>query len=162
MHKFLFFNKFIIFLCRSGSVVGIETGYGLDGPGIESRYEWDFPPDQTGPGTLAASCKIVSGCFPGVNSGRGVTLTPHHFLVTWSRKIRAIPLIPLWAARPIQSLSVCARVHILWYSSTCFEHCCAYHQEVKLYYTESGIVTLCRWPSGAQVAHRTAIYRVWR
>ena len=34
----------------------------------------------------------------------------------------------------------------------------------KLYYTASGIVTLCRWPSGAQVergpVHRTATYRV--
>ena len=29
--------------------------------------------------------------------------------------------------------------------------CCAHHQEVKFYYTVSGIVTLCRWPSGAQV-----------
>ena len=27
----------------------------------------------------------------------------------------------------------------------------AHHQEIKLYYTASGIVTLCRWPSGAQV-----------
>ena len=26
-----------------GSVVGIPTGYGLDGPGIESRWRRDFP-----------------------------------------------------------------------------------------------------------------------
>ena len=26
-----------------GSVVGIATGYGLDGPGIESRWWRDFP-----------------------------------------------------------------------------------------------------------------------
>jgi len=26
-----------------GSVVGIATGYGLDGPGIESRWGRDFP-----------------------------------------------------------------------------------------------------------------------
>jgi len=39
----------------------------------------------------------------------------------------------------------------LLYSSTCFEYCCAHHQEVKLYYAASGIVTLCRWPSGTQV-----------
>jgi hypothetical protein len=26
-----------------GSVVGIATGYGLDGPGIESRWVRDFP-----------------------------------------------------------------------------------------------------------------------
>jgi len=43
----------------------------------------------------------------------------------------------------------------LLYSSTCFEHCCAHHQEVKLYYTASGVVTLCRWLSGAQVDLRT-------
>jgi hypothetical protein len=34
----------------------------------------------------------------------------------------------------------------LLYSCTCFKHCCAHHQEVKLYYTASGIVTFCRWP----------------
>jgi len=39
----------------------------------------------------------------------------------------------------------------LFHASTCFEHYCANHQEVKLYYTASGIITLCRWPSGAQV-----------
>ena len=30
----------------------------------------------------------------------------------------------------------------------CFEHCCVHYQEAKLYYTASGIVELCRWPSG--------------
>jgi hypothetical protein len=28
---------------RPGSSVGIATGYGLDGPGIESRWKRDFP-----------------------------------------------------------------------------------------------------------------------
>jgi len=51
-----------------------------------------------------------TGSFPGVKSGRGVTLTPHPFLVPWSRKSRAIPLLPLWAVRPVQSLSACTRV----------------------------------------------------
>jgi hypothetical protein len=41
---------------------------------------------------------------PGVKSGRGVTLTPQHLLVPSSRKSRAIPLLPLWAVRSIQSL----------------------------------------------------------
>jgi len=31
-----------------------------------------------------------------------------------------------------------------------FRALCAHHQEVKMYYTASGIVKLCRWPSGAQ------------
>jgi len=68
-------------------------------------------PVQTGPGAHLASCTMGTGSFPGVKSGRGVTLTPHPLLVPWSRKSRAIPLLPLWAVRPVQSLSVCTRVH---------------------------------------------------
>jgi len=63
-----------------GSVVGIATGYGLDGPGIESRWEARFStPVQTGPVAHTASCKMGTGSFPGVKSGRGVTLTPYPF-----------------------------------------------------------------------------------
>ena len=51
-----------------------------------------------------------TGSFLGVKSGRGVTLTPHPLLVPWSWKSRAIPLLPLWAVRPVQSLSACTRV----------------------------------------------------
>jgi len=42
---------------------------------------------------------------------RGVTLTPQPLLVPWSRKSGAIPLLLLWAVRPVQSLSACTRVH---------------------------------------------------
>jgi len=52
-----------------------------------------------------------TGSFPGVKSGRGVTLTSHPLLVPWSRKSRAIPLLPRWAVRPAQSFSACTRVH---------------------------------------------------
>jgi len=39
-----------------GSVVGIATGYGLDGPGIEFRWGARFSaPVQTGPGAHPAS-----------------------------------------------------------------------------------------------------------
>ena len=65
-----------------GSVVGIATGYGLDGPGIESRWGVRFSaPVQTGPGAHPASCTRGIGSFLGVKSGRGVTLTPHPLLV---------------------------------------------------------------------------------
>jgi len=85
-----------------GSIVGIATGYGLDGPGIESQWGARFsPPVQTGPGAYAASCTMGTGSFSGVKGGRGVTLAPHPFLVPWSRKGRAIPLLPLWAVRPV-------------------------------------------------------------
>jgi len=31
-----------------------------------------------------AFCTVGTGSFPGVKSGRGVTLTPHSLLVPWS------------------------------------------------------------------------------
>jgi hypothetical protein len=107
------------------SVVGIAADYGMDGPGIESRWRARFSaPVQTGPGAHPASRKMGTGSFPGVKSGWGVTLTPHPLLVPWSRKGRAIPLLPLWTIRPVQSLSACTRVHITFtftegYGSPC-------------------------------------------
>jgi len=105
---------FPLYMSKGGpdSVVGITTGYGLNGPGIESLWGTRFPaPVQTGPGGHPASCTMGTKSFPGVKSGRGVTLTLHLLLVPWSRKGRAIPLLPLWAERPVQSLSACTRVH---------------------------------------------------
>jgi len=141
------------------SAVGIATGYGLDGPGIESRCEARFfAPVQTGPGAHPASCTMGTGSFQGVKSGRGVSLTPQPLLVQWLRKSRAIPyspygpyglcrtsvpvqysytstppmgrtactepqclyssaipLLPLWAVRPVQNLSACT-VQLYLYS----------------------------------------------
>jgi hypothetical protein len=36
---------------------------------------------QTGPGAHPVSCTMGTGCFPGLESGRGVTLTLHPLLV---------------------------------------------------------------------------------
>jgi hypothetical protein len=60
------------------SSVGITTRYGLDGPGIESRWGARFSaPVQTGPGTHAASYTIGTGSFPGVKrQERGVDDPP--------------------------------------------------------------------------------------
>ena len=88
-----------------GSSVCIATDYGLDGPGIESRWGRDFPPVQTGPGAHPASCTMGTGSFPGVKCGRGVLLTTHPLLAPRSWKDRAIPLPPLWATnRPVTGL----------------------------------------------------------
>ena len=55
------------------SSVGIATRYGLDGPGIESRWGTRFSaPVQTGPGAYPASCTMGNGSFLGVKRpGRG-------------------------------------------------------------------------------------------
>ena len=103
-------------------------------------------PVRTGPGAHPASCTMGTESFPGVNSGQGMTLTPHPLLVPRSSYTSnpsvpvtysctstppigrtactepqclystAIPLLPLWAVRPVQSLSACT-VQLYLYSS---------------------------------------------
>ena len=65
-------------MCGPGSSVAIATDYGLDGPGIESRWGRDFPPVQTGPGAHPASCTVGTGVFPGgkVRPGRAADHSP--------------------------------------------------------------------------------------
>ena len=46
------------------------------------------------------------------------------YLYLWSRKSRAIPLLPLWAVRPVQSLSACTRMHFTFTFG---------HERVELY-----------------------------
>jgi len=107
-------QKCVHFLVVGGpsSVVGIATGYGLDGPGIESRWKRDFPHlSRLALGPTQPLVQWVPGFSRGVKSGRGVTLTPHPLLVPWSIKGRAIPLLSLLAVRPVQSLSACIRVY---------------------------------------------------
>ena len=105
-------------LSGPGSSVGIVAGYGLDVPGIKSwwgaRY---FTPVQTSPRAHPASCTMDTGSLLGVKSGWSVTLTPHPLLVPWSRKGRAIPLLPLRAVRPVQSLNACTRVQFTLFFS---------------------------------------------
>jgi hypothetical protein len=49
-----YYNHLVIALIGPGSSVSIGTGYGLDGPVIES-----------GPGAQPASCTMGTGSFPG-------------------------------------------------------------------------------------------------
>ena len=46
-----------------GSVVGIATGYGLDGPGIESRWGQGFQ-HLSRPALGPTSCSMGTGSFP--------------------------------------------------------------------------------------------------
>ena len=64
-------------------------------------------PVQTERRAHPASCTMGTGLFPKVKSGRDVMLTFQPLLVPWSRKSRAIPVLPIWAVRPVQSLSAC-------------------------------------------------------
>ena len=62
-----------------GSSVSIVTGYGLDGPGIESWFLVGArfsAPIQTSPGAHPASCTRGTRSFLGVKRSRGMMLTP--------------------------------------------------------------------------------------
>jgi len=86
----------------------LRAGRSGDRIPVEARFS---APVQTGPRAHPASCTMGTESFLGVKSGRGVTLTLHPLLVPWSRKSRAMPLLPLWAVQSVQSLSACTRVH---------------------------------------------------
>jgi len=82
LYKGALYLYIYIYICVPCSVVGIATGYGLDGPGIESRWRRDFPHlSRPSLGPTQPPVQWVPGFSPGVKSGRGVTLTPHPVLV---------------------------------------------------------------------------------
>jgi hypothetical protein len=66
------------------SEISFYRNYGLSGNrnSVEARFS---APVQTGPGAHLASCTMDTELFSGVESGRGVTLTPHPFLVPRSK-----------------------------------------------------------------------------
>jgi hypothetical protein len=85
-----------IFQWSRDSVVGIATRYGLEGPGIESRWGENFrtyTDRLRGPPSLLYNGYRV---FPGGKGGRGVNLTTHPLLVLRLRKSWAIPPLTLW------------------------------------------------------------------
>ena len=161
-YKIYFHIIYRYFVGRDNSV-GIATGYGLDGRDRISVGARFSAPVQTGPGAHPASCTVVTRSFPGVKSGRGVTLTPHSLLVPWSWKGRAIPLLPLWTVRPVQSLSACTRVHFTlplsilysWYQVHRLKFRTPLYWTFLYYFSEHGSLTFRRLTSTiVDVPHR--------
>jgi hypothetical protein len=89
---------FLVFIpCGPGFSVGIATGYGLDGPGIESRWGEIFrtcPDRPWGPLSLLYNGYRV---FPGSRKRPGREANPSHLRVPRYKKSRAIPLLSLRA-----------------------------------------------------------------
>jgi len=101
--------------CGPGSLVGIATGYELDGTGSNPGGDEIFRLSRPALGLTHPSVQWVPGLSPG-EEWPGRDADPSPLLVPWSRKSRAIPLLPLWAVRPVQSLSACTRVHFTFFN----------------------------------------------
>jgi hypothetical protein len=78
------------------SSVDIATRYGLEGPGIESRWGEIFRTDPDGLGGPPSLVFIGSGVLRGGKGGRRLMLTTHPFLVLRLRKSWFIPPLTLW------------------------------------------------------------------
>ena len=72
----------IVGRCSSvGIATELRAGRSGDRIPVGARFSAPVP---TGPGAYPSSCTMGTGSFPGVKSGRGMTLTPHPLLVPWS------------------------------------------------------------------------------
>jgi len=96
------------------SSVGIATGYGLEARGSKPCGVEIF---RTRPDRLWCPPSLLYNeyrVFPGGKEQPKRDADTSPLLVTWSRKSRAISLLPLCAVRPVQSLSACTRVHFTY------------------------------------------------
>ena len=88
----------LLYIRGRDSSVGKATRYGLDGPGIESRWGGGrFSAHvQTGLGAHAASCTMGTKSFPGVMlHGRGVDPPPLHLAQRLKKAELYLYLLPL-------------------------------------------------------------------
>ena len=96
------------------SVVGIATGNGLDGPGIESPCRRDFPhpSGQTlGPTRPLVRVTMGTDSLSQGYIGRSLTLNTHPHLAPKLKKSRAV-LLPLWAV--VACCGATFTLYILW------------------------------------------------
>ena len=120
--------------------------------GSNSRGGWDFPhPSRPAQGAHPASCTMGTWSFPGVKSGRGLTLTHHPLLVPRSWNSRAIPLLPLWAVRPVQSLSACTRIHFTFLPFTRIWNGIRYWSWLGVVVALPGNIQSCYWGSSSSL-----------
>jgi hypothetical protein len=92
-----------------GRVLRLATGWAVRGSNPVGGEIFRTCPDRPwGPPSL-----LYNGyrAFTGGKERPGRDADPSHLLVPWSWKDRAIPLLPLWTVRTVQSLSAYTRMH---------------------------------------------------
>jgi hypothetical protein len=105
-----------LYVIRSrASSVGIATRYGLEGPGIESRWGESFrtnPARLRGPPSLLYNGYCV---FPAGKGGLGMMLFTNPLLVPRLRKSWAIPPLTLWVLLGLLRGSLYLYLYLLLY-----------------------------------------------
>jgi len=93
LSPFVTWHRVVWYIGRT-SPAGLATGWTIRGsnPGGDEIFR-TCPDRLWGPPSLLY-CTMGTESFPGIKSGRGVTLTLHPFLLPRSRKSKAIPLLP--------------------------------------------------------------------
>ena len=80
--------KYFYAFCGPGSSVGIATDYGLDGPGIESRWGENFRPSRPALGPTQPPVQWVPGLSRGkVRPGRAAGHSPP----SWKSRAITVP-----------------------------------------------------------------------
>ena len=70
----------------------------------------------SGSSVIQPPVQWVQGLFQEGKEWAGRDADHSPLLMPWSRKSRAIPLLPLWAVRPAQSPIVCTNVHFTFFT----------------------------------------------
>ena len=101
--------SFTLLSCVAQSVQRLATDWTVRGSNPGGGEIFRTCPDRPwGPNSLLYNGYRV---FPRDKERLGRDADPSHLLVPWSRKSTAIPVLPLWTVRPVQSLSAYTRVH---------------------------------------------------
>ena len=164
MTEFLFQYSFLSFILLSqggrDSSVGIVTRYGLDGPGIESRWGVRFSvPVQNGPGDHPTSYTRGTVSFPVVKRpGRGVDHPP----ISSAEVERRVVLYTLYLYLSFYHNLPCHVSHLFYNTRWIIlkEFC-----NVVTYYCPNNTVmthSRSQWPSGLRRKSSAAsLLRLW-
>ena len=98
---------------RSRYSYWLRHGRSVDRIPVGTRFS---APVQTGPGGPPSLLYNAYRVFPGGKERPGRDADPSPLLMPWSRNSSAIPLLPLWAVRAVQSLCACTGVHFTFFT----------------------------------------------
>jgi hypothetical protein len=144
-------------MCWDSSFV-IAVRYGLDGPGIESRWGARFSePLQTGPRAHTSSWTIGTASLSPGKSGRGVEMTNHPpNSADVKQTVGYIPLLPLWAFMACSRVNFYLKRLLYRQGSVCPAHSeSTLKQYVGTHYTIK--YSTVSWPQRPQYACTKAV-----